>query len=323
MNVAYIEPARRSMERVRRMLFGAFRIETWLVLGFAAFLSEWLGSSSFAGGSGRHRGGFHVTGKPEDLQPALDWIRGALQNPLYIGLLGWIILGVTVLGILFLYLGSRGKFVFLDDVVRERAAIVEPWSRFGRQATSLFFFRLVMTLLLIGMVVLVVMSTGWTVVRELLLHEPDITHVIGSLLGTILLMCGLGTLFAFAGLMLNSFVVPIMHRHGVGVLEAWRRFLPLFGEHIVGFLVYAVMVLLLSALTFGMVIIVGLATCCIGFVLMSVPYVGQVVLLPVYVFFRSLGPEFLAQFGPEWDVFAARPRDVVDAPAPPSPGPTA
>jgi hypothetical protein len=49
------------------------------------------------------------------------------------------------------------------------------------------------------------------------------------------------------------------------------------------------------------VVAVGFATCCIGFLLMVTPYVGQVVLLPLHVAYRALGPEFLAQFGPEFE----------------------
>ena len=40
MGVSYIEPLQRAWARAERMLFKPFRLEMWLVLGFAAFLSE-------------------------------------------------------------------------------------------------------------------------------------------------------------------------------------------------------------------------------------------------------------------------------------------
>jgi hypothetical protein len=40
-------------------------------------------------------------------------------------------------------------------------------------------------------------------------------------------------------------------------------------------------------------------TCCI----VGLPYVGTVILLPLYVTYRIFSLEFLAQFDPEFDVF--------------------
>ena len=59
---------------------------------------------------------------------------------------------------------------------------------------------------------------------------------------------------------------------------------------------------------------VVLVTCCCAGCLMALPYLGTVLLLPVLVFKRSYSLYFLAQFGPEYDVFPPPP------PAPPSPG---
>ncbi len=48
----------------------------------------------------------------------------------------------------------------------------------------------------------------------------------------------------------------------------------------------------------------GFATCCLGFLLLAIPYVGTVLLLPLLVAYRYLSLEFLAQFDPSLDVFA-------------------
>ena len=137
-----------------------------------------------------------------------------------------------------------------------------------------------------------------------------------------------GLLLAFVGLMLDDFVVPLMYRHGMRANEAWRRFLPLFREHLGQFVLYALFVLVLAVAVGAAVVAVGFATCCIGFLLMLLPYVGQVVLLPLHVAYRGLGPEFLAQFGPEFQIFASELPGQVPAPpvapAPPAaPGPGA
>ena len=47
MNVSYTMPLQQSWARMVRMLFRPFRLESWLTVGFAAFLSEYL--SHFGG----------------------------------------------------------------------------------------------------------------------------------------------------------------------------------------------------------------------------------------------------------------------------------
>jgi len=53
-------------------------------------------------------------------------------------------------------------------------------------------------------------------------------------------------------------------------------------------------------------------TCCMA----AIPYVSSVVFLPVAVLFRAYSLHFMAQFGPEWDVFRAVPTHPVPPPLP-------
>ena len=51
------------------------------------------------------------------------------------------------------------------------------------------------------------------------------------------------------------------------------------------------------------VIVAGLVTRCIGWLLLVIPYIGTVVTLPFWYTLRAFSLEFLAQFGPEYNVF--------------------
>jgi hypothetical protein len=113
-----------------------------------------------------------------------------------------------------------------------------------------------------------------------------------------------GIVVAYTLLFLSDFVVPIMFRHGLGVTAAWSRFLALLRSHPGPFLLYGLMVFGLWLAVGVAVMAIGFSTCCIGFVFFGLPYVSSVVLLPVLVTFRGLGPEFLAQFGPEYSLLA-------------------
>lgn len=51
------------------------------------------------------------------------------------------------------------------------------------------------------------------------------------------------------------------------------------------------------------VIIAGIMTCCIGIILLIIPYIGTVVTLPAWYTLRAFSLEYLAQFGDEYTVF--------------------
>jgi hypothetical protein len=294
MNVSYLGALQRAWGRARNLLLSPFRLETWLVLGFAAFLSEWL-----SGGWG-HSG----------FQQRFQWHHGrgaellaCLGHPVWGPLVFLLIAVAIILALVLQWLGARGKFVFLDDVVRGRASIAEPWTRHARQGNSLFLWKLVFWLLagfVIGGVLLT--TAGAAVLAAVGLHAP--VAAAPPIAAGVALLLALALLFAFVMLLTDDFVVPLMYRDGLSATNAWGRFLPLLRQHLGIFVVYGLFVLLLSAIVGAVVAAAGLATCCVGFLFLALPYVGQVILLPLHVTFRGLGPEFLAQFGPDYDVFA-------------------
>src|SRR4029450_7879507 len=62
-----------------------------------------------------------------------------------VGNLYWIVpVAIIVLAIIVgrMWLRARGRFIFLDGVANDRAAIAEPWTRLAPQANSYFRFTL-------------------------------------------------------------------------------------------------------------------------------------------------------------------------------------
>ena len=51
----------------------------------------------------------------------------------------------------------------------------------------------------------------------------------------------------------------------------------------------------------------GFITCCIGFLILIIPYLGSVILLPVSYTFRGLSVDFLEQFGEKYRIFPQEP----------------
>ena len=302
MNIAFIAPLQRAWGRMERILFRPFRIETWLVMGFAAFLSEFLHGG---GGRGIFRGSHRGHGRFGEFSHTIGQkIWAFLQDPSMLVLA--IVCGVVALTFLvvLMWVTARGRFIFLDNVVYERPAIIEPWKRFSRQGNSLFIWALMFWMAVI-FAVLVVALPFLASLRSL--WSDGEFHWLGllSLAGFMFMAIPVALAVAYTLLFLNHFVVPIMYLHGLSATAAWSRFLTLLRAHPVSFIAYGLLNIVLALVIGVGVAVVGFSTCCIGFILVATPYLGQVILLPVHVTLRGFGPEFLAQFGPEYDVFAS------------------
>jgi hypothetical protein len=185
--------------------------------------------------------------------------------------------------------------VFLDDVVEGRARIVEPWNRFRREGNSLFLFRIALFLAACVLVAIAVATIVSTIGLGVLLRgQPGkITTLV------LLVFLFLGMLFVGLGytvFFLDAFVVPIMHRYRLGALDAWRRFLGLLRSQPLPFLAVGLAVLAAFAVFGVSAIVFGSMTCCLGFLLLLMPYLSNVLLLPLTVLYRSFTLEFLALF---------------------------
>ncbi|MFI5372044.1 MAG: hypothetical protein ACHQ52_10840 [Candidatus Eisenbacteria bacterium] len=298
MNVSYIVPLQLAWSRMVRMLFRPFRIKSWFVLGFAAFLSEYLSWGYSGSRSSYQRHGAAIP--QEGLRRVVEFLR----NPLAMTVVLWLLLCALAVFILFMWISSRGKFIFLENVVHEQAGIVEPWRRFKRLGNSLFAWRLgfsIVCLLLVGGMVLPFFAAIATLVAEDAFRPA---HLL-VLLPLVAMLVPFGIVVGYTLLFLNSFVVPMMYRHDLGALAAWRRFLDLFRQHAGSFVVFGLFAFVLTVVVGAALFAFGMSTCCIGFLLLGLPYIGSVLLLPVEITARALGPEFLAQFGPSHIVLVA------------------
>lgn len=302
MNVSFVEPLRLAWLRMTRMLFRPARGSFWFTLGFAAFLSEYL-----SWGIGRGRlGGDVRPGPGPSVMPAevLGSILDFLRNPIITAIVIWVAILALAAYVLITWISSRGRFVFLDNVAHERAAIVEPWRRFKRLGDSLFVWRLVVNallLLIIGAIAAPFLVAIAAMIRTDSFRPTDLL----ALLPLPLMLLPVAIVAGYVHLFRTSFVEPIMYRDDLGVMAAWGRFVALFVRRPLPFLLYGLYVLVLLSVALAMVIAFGVATLTVGFLLLATPYIGSVVLLPLEVVARALGPEFLAQFGAEYVALGA------------------
>jgi hypothetical protein len=292
--ISVIDPISQAIDRTRDVLFRPFQIETWLILGFCAWLAQ----------LGQGGGGPNVQSSSDDshqlrhdFHHAWAWVIDHLIPILVIGIL--VLAVIVVIWLSFLWLSSRGKFMFLDGVVRHRGAVVEPWHRFREHANSLFVFRLLVGLVsgvfMLGFVLLL-LTFVW-LWAEMRLAEP--IFILGTIT-TILGIVGIALVLGLVALAIEDFVVPLMYVRNCAIGVAWSELSSLIGARPGAFLLYMLIRLFASFV----ICLIGIAICCLTCCLVLLPYVGVVITLPLWVFKRCYPLYFLAQFGPEYSRLA-------------------
>lgn len=292
--IEVIEPLVRAWGRTRRLLFEPFLFERWAIFGFSAWLAYWTGT----GGGGGNLG--WLVSPPSNLPEPIsatreqfsDWFFGTAMV-----VVATIFFVAFAFGLLRVWLQSRFDFVFLSHLTGGGTAIAHPWREHARLGHSLFGWRLILGLgflTVLSLPVLLAISAGL---------QPGVMSI-GSLVAAALLLVPVviaGLLLIFA---INQFVVPIMLARNETFLPALARFRELLASSPGPFLFYTLLYVVLSVAVGMAITAIGFATCCIGFLLVGLPYVGAVVLLPIAVCARYYSLEFLRQFGADIDLLS-------------------
>lgn len=309
MNIEYFEPMNRAFARMKQALFNPFDIGKWFAVGFTAWLAGLLDGGGSGGNWGdRHRGGAGIGDIMDGPGRAWDWL---VRHPGWFLAIGVIVLVVIAVIITLTWLSSRGVFMFLHNVIHDRKEVGKPWREFKEEGNSLFLWRLAFGFICFAAIVLFLIfafSMGYR-----LYHSGDYTVPVGFIVLMVLVFILLIVIMSYISLFLKDFVAPLMYKYRIKTTEAWSRFLELFREHVGHFLLYGIFVTLAIILAVILLLMAGVLTCCVGLVLLILPYIGTVVSLPVWYTFRAFSLEYLAQYGDDYTLF---PPKVPDAEAP-------
>ncbi len=308
--VSVIDPITPAIDRVKIMLFRPFDLRKWFVIGFCAWLA-YLGSDG-GGGGGGHGGGPNINvphrqGHDAQIGHALNEAKEYLLDNLYWIIPVAVIVVVLIVGIALLitWLNSRGRFMFLHCVAKNKAEIKVPWQKFRKQANSLFLFRIVLGIIslpvvglpIFGIVLLIIMMASRT--------GPLVASISGIVVLGLLILVLLIALFLVKKFTMD-FVIPIMFLRASSCLAGWREFMTILSANKLRFALYLLFQIVI-AITIGAIIAIGFCIgcclCCIS-ILLLIPYIGTVILLPLLVFERAYSLYYLRQFGPDFDVFS-------------------
>jgi len=207
-----------------------------------------------------------------------------------------VIVLVLVLIVVFAWLRARGGFMFIDCIVKNRGAIAEPWRDFRKLGNSYFLFSL---LVILGLLIFAGLLSLPLVIPAIqnddLLRTHDV-YLITAIAAWVMVMI----FFLLAWALITTLMMPTMYRRRCRALEAFTVVTRLIAAHTGEILLYCLFWIVLALASVVLGCIAACATCCI----VAIPYIGTVILLPVFVLLRSFSLLFLRQFGPEYDVWA-------------------
>jgi hypothetical protein len=303
-----------AWERMNIILFRPFDFGKWCAIGLGAFLAGFL-----QGGNGLNGAPNSNSFNPSSFNPSqananlpkvdIQQFNSNLSHSLagmQVGLIVLIsvifIVVIFAFLILMYWLGARGQFMFLDNVVRNRGAVAWPWTHYARQANGLFFFFLL--LFLVAIAVMLVLVGGAAVMGiPLLIHKEwpsGVQMTLLAILGILYFLFCIG--FYFITFIFRELGIPLMFRNGLTARAAFVESMSLVARFPGSIAVFVI----LRIAIFIAVIILALILCCLTIPLCCMgqwPYIGTVFLLPVLVYVKCFTLDCLAQFGPECDVW--------------------
>ena len=284
--IEIFKPFGEAFELMKKILFQPFDLKKWFVIGFAA----WLASLGASAGSN-----FNYPSKRDEVQKVNDAI-SQIPHPILVGAIVLLVVLVLVLIVLCAWLRARGGFMFVDCIVKNRGAVAEPWREFRREGNSYFLFSLLVGFVLLLFAGLLSLPPVLPAIGDDNFLRTRSVYLISAIAGWILAMI----LLILAWALVTSFMVPIMYRQRCRAPKAFGIVFRLIAAYPGEILLYCLFLIVLALATAIVACVATCATCCIA----AIPYIGTVILLPVFVLLRSFSLLFLRQFGPDYDVWA-------------------
>jgi hypothetical protein len=193
--------------------------------------------------------------------------------------------------------------MFLYNVVNNRDEVIKPWHEYRQQGNSLFWWQFVYTWIVFGVFALfLIYSFG--IFKYIYYGSIPTVSKFGFVFGLIVVFIMLVICTGYISLFLTDFIVPIMYKHRISANKAWSKFISLAVNNMGSFIVYGLFILVLKITVGIAVIFLAVMTCCVGLLLIIIPFVGSVILLPVSYSFRAFSIEYLAQFGEDFDLLS-------------------
>ena len=286
--IEIFKPFGEAFELMKKILFQPFDVKKWFVIGFAALLAT-LGGGGFNYQYNRRE-------EAQKLQEAISQI----PHPILVTGICILISMVLVFIVLLAWLRARGRFMFIDCIVKNRGAVAQPWHDFRKEGNSYFLFSLVIGFAIFVFAVLLSVPLILFALKGryyFFIHRDQLDVY---LISAIAAWAFSVIFFVLAWSLVANFMVPVMYAQRCRAVKSFGIVAKLIAAQPGEVLLYCLFLIVLALATAIVACLVTCATCCIA----AIPYVGTVILLPVFVLLRSFSLLFLRQFGLEYDVWA-------------------
>src|SRR5437899_7451510 len=225
--IEIFKPFGEAFKLTKKILFQPFNLGKWCVIGFAAFLAG--GVNFNFGFRFPFNGGGNWNFRSSSYNPSNipSFLSGEHIQAWVVALIAVIFLIVLAIIVVLSWLRARGAFIFTDCIVRNRAAIVEPWKEFRREGNSLFLFS--------WLVVLFFLATAATAfsafVLPMIISGKKLAGKDVGMLVAIGVFCAVILFTALGCALISHFMVPIMYRRRCRATAALRQSISLVTTH--------------------------------------------------------------------------------------------
>ncbi|RQD84676.1 MAG: hypothetical protein D5R96_00715 [Methanocalculus sp. MSAO_Arc2] len=251
-----------------------------------------------------------------------------LQAPAFpdnVGLILAVILGIGILALAYILIGSILQFVFVDCIATKNVSLSQTFRPRMGKGFRLFLFQIGITILFLLLIAAVflpfILASGG------LTGFPNVFPRASLLLVMIPLFLIFAVIIALIQLITIDFVVPVMIKKDCGVIEGWRSIVAAISNDVMQTVIY-VIVRFLAALGAGIVMIIltllllaiiAIPFVLVGFfiytfavlstifliILLGIPYLiiaisaALMVSVPFITFFRTYSLMVLGRLSPE------------------------
>ncbi len=281
--------------------FSPFDFKRFICILFIVWLASLSGGGGAGFGSNFNPGGNVPPGQDFDevLRETVSWIQ---QNWSFFVTIGTVVLGVIYgFFILFLWLGTRGKFLLSYSLITGETEIALPWREYSKQGNQFFLLFLLIDFSLLTMMLGFIFVLGYQVYQnvnnEILFEDYAGELAMMAVPFSIFYFIIVFVFWIFKYLMAD-FTIPYIVKNRASLGEGISAISRLIKENTADVIVFMLY-------KFGLSIVCGLciiittmifcvSTCCLG---VYIPVINMIPALPFILFLELLPLFFMNRFG--------------------------
>jgi hypothetical protein len=307
----------RAFNKMKTILFKPFSFEKWLVLAFCVWLVNMFedygqGLGFFGNLDPDHISYLKKINLTAEASSFVNKAKGVTQTEIGMSLIItviiifiFIIIAAVIIFIL-MWVKSRFSFIFLDNLKKNAENISEPWKYYRRIGNSCFLWSICFQAISF-LITAVIFTVFFVILFNILNRGQESTYALTVLtFSTALFFLLFSLIYIIIFILFKHFVIPVMYKMEINSIPAWGKIIALIRQNPGSFIKYFFILWFYSIISVIIVFLLIICTCCLLGCLFSIPlaggYISSLVLLPIFIFFRLFGVEYLAQFGEVYDL---------------------